>query len=285
LFLKYWDNASTYSDTDFSTGAFWVQVHGLPLDMTSEKNARSIGSCFGDLLKIDYADSGLLCRKSFIRLRVQINLMDPLAPGFTHRRPPKEPTWIQYKYERLFDFCCTCGRLGHLSFSCPVEPKPLDSGFYGPLLKVVPPKVNLVDVLIQSRTPARLVSPASGPSPGFTFSYTTSVSKSSILDTAITLGSEALSFLSSPVLPALSSTTASPHPSLISKSYDHAAFNEKSPFVSKTAGPLVASTSKFPLVTNLFDFSTSSHSPISSSTFPSNTWPHFPSFFSTNTPI
>jgi hypothetical protein len=157
--LKYWDNASTYSDTDFSTGAFWVQVHGLPLDMTSEKDAHSIGSCFGDLLKIDYADSGLLCRKSFIRLRVQINLMDPLAPGFTHRRPPKEPTWIQYKYERLFDFCYTCGRLGHLSFSCPVEPKPLDSGFYGPLLKVVPPKVNLVDVLIQSSTLRRLVLP------------------------------------------------------------------------------------------------------------------------------
>jgi len=70
LFLKYWDNAFTYSDIDFSIGALWVQVHGLPLDMMSEKNARSSGSCLGDLLKIDYADSGQLCRKSFLRLRV-----------------------------------------------------------------------------------------------------------------------------------------------------------------------------------------------------------------------
>lgn len=58
LFLKYWDNASTYSNIDFSTSAFWVQVHGLPLDMISEKNAHSIGSCLGDLLEIDNADFG-----------------------------------------------------------------------------------------------------------------------------------------------------------------------------------------------------------------------------------
>jgi hypothetical protein len=70
LFLKYWDNASTYSDIDFSIGAFWVQVHGLPLDMMSENNARSIGSCLGDLLEIDNANSGQFCRKSFLRLRV-----------------------------------------------------------------------------------------------------------------------------------------------------------------------------------------------------------------------
>jgi hypothetical protein len=66
LFLKYWDNVSTYSDIDFSTAAFWVQVHGLPLDMMSKKNARSIGSCLGDLLEIDNVDFGQLCRKSFL---------------------------------------------------------------------------------------------------------------------------------------------------------------------------------------------------------------------------
>jgi hypothetical protein len=221
LFLKYWDNASSYSDIDFSTGAFWVQVHGLPLDMMSEKNARSIGSCLGDLLKIDYADSGPLCQRSFLRLRVQIILMDPLAPGFTHRRPPKEPTWIQYKYERLSDFCYVCGRLGHFSFSCPVEPRPPDSGLYGSFLKAVPPKVNRVDVLILLRTPARLVSPASGPSPGFISSNTTSVLKSSFWDSDISLGSDVLPSLSSPALLALSSTATSPHPSLISKFSDH----------------------------------------------------------------
>jgi hypothetical protein len=70
LFLKYWDNVSTYSDIDFSTAAFWVQVHGLPLDMMSEKNARSIGSCLGDLLEIDDAYSGQFCRKSFLMLRL-----------------------------------------------------------------------------------------------------------------------------------------------------------------------------------------------------------------------
>jgi hypothetical protein len=272
LFLKYWDNVSTYLDIDFSTAAFWVQVHGLPLDMMSEKNARSIGSCLGDLLEIDEADSDQFYQKSFLRLRVQIKLMDPLVPGFFHRRPPKEPTWIQYKYERLSDFCYVCDRLGHLSFSCPVVPRPPDSGFYGPFLKASPPKVNCVNVLISSKPPsARL---------GSSSSFTTSGLKSGFQDSDIILPSTALSSLSSSVIPGLSSTVVSSHSNVIGKSSFTTPFNEKSYFVSKVTGPLTVSTSKLPLVTNLIELPASSHCPIPSPNFPKNTWPPVSSLFS-----
>ncbi|GLT64073.1 hypothetical protein SLA2020_365870 [Shorea laevis] len=135
LFLKYWATDATIEDFDFSKGEYWVQVHGLPLDMMTTDSATAIGASLGDLISIDNADNSKASRKSFLRLRVCINLLNPLLPGFTHHRPLKPSIWVQYKYERLLDFCYACGRLGHLSFACVVSPKPLVHGRYGAMLK------------------------------------------------------------------------------------------------------------------------------------------------------
>jgi hypothetical protein len=53
LFLKLWNNDATYEDIDFSTGAFWIQVHGLPLDHMNMDTAIRIGQSLGDLLEVD----------------------------------------------------------------------------------------------------------------------------------------------------------------------------------------------------------------------------------------
>jgi hypothetical protein len=114
LFLQRWENDDTFEDLDFSKGAFWIQVHGLPLEWMTTENASSIGNSLGVLLEVDNADKLKPNRKGFLRIRVLINLKEPLATGFLHHRPPKAPAKIQYQYERLSDFCYACGRLGHL---------------------------------------------------------------------------------------------------------------------------------------------------------------------------
>ncbi|GLT64124.1 hypothetical protein SLA2020_366350 [Shorea laevis] len=153
LFLQKWNLEDAIEDIDFSKGAFWVQVHGLPLDMMTTVNANSIGASLGEMQEVDNADQLKPSRKSFLRIRVLINLLNPLNPGFTYHRPPKPSLWVQYKYERLSDYCYSCGRIGHLSFVCPVVPKPPDHGRYGEKLKAGSPFSSRVEHLIPLKRP------------------------------------------------------------------------------------------------------------------------------------
>ena len=49
----------------------------------------------------------------YIRARVLIDIRRPLKRGFKLMGEGESFTWIQFKYERLANFCYCCGRLGH----------------------------------------------------------------------------------------------------------------------------------------------------------------------------
>jgi hypothetical protein len=151
LFLKRWFEEDAIEDLDFSKAAYWVQAHNLPLELMTVDNARNIGESLGELLEVDNLDDHKPARKGFLRFRVLLNLLNPFIPGFTHHRPPKSPLWIQYSYERLSDYCYICGRIGHVSFGCKVEPRPPDHGRYGYMLKAKSPKTSRVVQIFQSR--------------------------------------------------------------------------------------------------------------------------------------
>ncbi|KAK3028765.1 hypothetical protein RJ639_037986 [Escallonia herrerae] len=91
--------------------------------MTSN-NVITIGKRIGVLLQVEHSRNGRIGEAGFMRLRVEIALEQPIPKGFALKREGREDTWIQFRYERLPDFCFRCGFLGHVRKWCirPIDP-------------------------------------------------------------------------------------------------------------------------------------------------------------------
>ncbi|KAI8028115.1 hypothetical protein LOK49_LG02G02707 [Camellia lanceoleosa] len=62
------------SEMDFSYCPFWVQVNGLPMDKMTRRNGQIIANSIGKLIGVEAPTEGLLLARSFLQLRVNINI-------------------------------------------------------------------------------------------------------------------------------------------------------------------------------------------------------------------
>ena len=57
---------------------------------------------------------------SFIRVRVEIDILLPLCRGRVITLESGEKSWVSFKYERLPNLCYWCGHLNHGDKDCPL---------------------------------------------------------------------------------------------------------------------------------------------------------------------
>ncbi|XP_056162003.1 uncharacterized protein LOC130136051 [Syzygium oleosum] len=104
---------------EFTHCDFWVQVHGLPLNWTSEESIRRITAaarCVSDVRTDPKASPNFSNGKA----KVKIDLAAPLKPGTIASQGGRK-LWVDFRYERLPHFCYACGRIGHYAKFCEVK--------------------------------------------------------------------------------------------------------------------------------------------------------------------
>lgn len=130
------------NEVEFNKVIFWVQIHDLGYKKFSMSNARKIGDRIGKCIEVESDEA--LRNRSYIRLKVEVEVDKPLMLRFWWTNSQGKEKWASIKYERLSDFCYGCGILGHTTQSCKEDVKQSETNpiapAYGPWLIGLRPK-------------------------------------------------------------------------------------------------------------------------------------------------
>lgn len=100
LNLQIWNPSLPLDEIDFTCVPLWVQIHHLPPNRMNLLNVQKLGKTIGDIIPGEEADKGFRMKK-FHRIKVNVDIIKALNPGYYIKREDDSLLWIAFKYERL----------------------------------------------------------------------------------------------------------------------------------------------------------------------------------------
>jgi hypothetical protein len=83
-----------------------------PPQNITPKNVVNIVKGLGNLLEVENCEVSGLIYRHHLRITVELEIRKFLVPGFHFSRVGKPHIWVQFKYDRLADYCILCGLVG-----------------------------------------------------------------------------------------------------------------------------------------------------------------------------
>ncbi|CAH9087432.1 unnamed protein product [Cuscuta europaea] len=95
---------------------FWVQVHNVPYSLVNLGTAGKVGNLIGRFIKYDDNQNSDKW-EAYMRIHVCMNVEKVLKRG-TNLKKDGKSYWVDFKYEKLPNFCFICGQIGHSDKFC-----------------------------------------------------------------------------------------------------------------------------------------------------------------------
>ena len=112
------DRNSSVEELSFDKASFWVQVHNIPIRYRNISVAEDICDSIGQVHRsAENTEGG---GGSYMRVRVTLDVYQPLCRGRVIKLEDGEKIWVSFKYERLPNICYWCGCLDHGDKDCDI---------------------------------------------------------------------------------------------------------------------------------------------------------------------
>lgn len=95
----------------------WIQLYNLPVGYMLEAVGKQLGNCFGEYMEYDAKNNSSIWRE-YMRVRIKIDARKPLKRRKKITKKDGKVFVVDCKYERLGEFCFTCGLVNHTDRFC-----------------------------------------------------------------------------------------------------------------------------------------------------------------------
>ncbi|KAL9677451.1 hypothetical protein QQ045_005682 [Rhodiola kirilowii] len=119
ILIKRWEFGRKPEDLEFSKVQVWVQMHGIPVELMTEKISMGIAETIGKVCR-KMPEETEVRKKKFARYKVEIEVKEPIKNGVyvALEDADDEPFWVEFKFERLPSPCELCKVITHETINC-----------------------------------------------------------------------------------------------------------------------------------------------------------------------